>query len=118
MTACSKLGGNEDDLTNFPVIQESLGTSNVLFASANETLWVKIISPEDGAVVDDPEIAITGEAAPGTVLTINDNILYIENDEEYTVRVMLLQGANLIEIIGSNQAGDEVTLYMTVYYEP
>jgi hypothetical protein len=89
-----------------------------LYVSANENLWVEIDSPADGAVVNVPQVEVTGKAAVGTTLTINDDILYIENDEHFSDVLTLVEGENLIEIVGSDADGNEVSLYITVYYEP
>jgi hypothetical protein len=61
---------------------------------------------------------VTGKAAIGTTLTINDDILYIENDEHFSDVLTLVEGENLVEVIGSDADGNEVSLYITVYYEP
>ena len=89
-----------------------------LYVSANANLWVEIDSPADGAVVNAPQLEVTGKAAGGTTLTINDDILYIENDEHFSEVLTLVEGENLIEVIGSDADGNEVSLYITVYYEP
>jgi hypothetical protein len=87
-------------------------------ATFSDNLWVKIDSPVDGAVVNVPEMEMTGTAAIGTTLTINDDILYLESDEHFSDDLVLIEGENLIEIIGSDAYGNEVSIYITVYCEP
>jgi hypothetical protein len=98
--------------------EEPTASPTALYVSANANLWVEIDSPADGAVVNVPQLEVTGKAAVGTTLTINDNILYLENGEHFSDILTLVEGENLVEVIGSDADGNEVSLYITVYYEP
>lgn len=98
--------------------EESTIPPTAIYVSAGEDLWVEIDSPADGAVVTVPQVEVTGKAAVGTTLTINDDILYLENDEHFSDQLNLVEGANLIEVLGSDMVGNEVSLNITVYYEP
>ncbi len=96
----------------------SLTSTAIVVESPDEVLWIKIDYPEDGAVVDASELEIRGSASTGTVITINDDILYVESGEKFSDVIQLDEGANLIEIVASDEIGNEVQLFLTVYYEP
>lgn len=98
--------------------EESIDTPVALEASRADELWMKIDEPQDGAVVNTPQIELKGQATTDTVITINDEILYVESNQEFATMLNLSSGANLYEIIASDIQGNELTLYLTIYYEP
>lgn len=89
-------------------------------ASAPETpgLWLQILSPLDEAVVDTPQVDVIGSAPVGAVISVNDEILIVDSDLQFTLPVTLEEGPNLIEIIASDENGNELSVLLTVTYEP
>ena len=87
-------------------------------STVDGALWVKIDEPLDGAVVNTAQIDLKGHAAVGTTISINDDIQYLESSEEFTTKLNLTTGSNLVEIVASDVQGNEIDLYLTVYYEP
>ena len=81
-------------------------------------LWIKIDEPMNGTTVNTSPIDLKGRAAIGTTISINDDILYLENNEKFTMKLNLVSGSNLFEIDASDAQGNVVTVYLTVYYEP
>jgi hypothetical protein len=96
----------------------ALTSTAIVVESPDEVLWIKIDYPEDGAVVDASELEIRGSASTGTVISINDDILYVESGEKFSDIIQLDESANLIEIVASDDIGNEIQLFLTVYYEP
>lgn len=86
--------------------------------SGNNQLWIKIDQPLDGAVVNSSQIEMKGQAPAGTTISVNDAIVYTESSQDFELTLNLVNGANLFEIIASDVNNNEVTLYLTVYYEP
>lgn len=97
---------------------ENTNTPTTLEASIDDKLWIKIDEPQDGVVVNTPQVELKGHASIDTVITINDEILYLENSQDFTTTLNLSSEANLFEIIASDIHGNELTLYLTVYCEP
>jgi hypothetical protein len=79
---------------------------------------VQVLSPQDGAVVNTPQVQVTGTSSPGSVVSINEVILIVGADGQFTATVPLDEGLNLIEIIASNDSGSETSVELTVTYEP
>lgn len=79
---------------------------------------LQVLSPQDGDVVDVPQITVSGLASPGAVVTVDDQILLAGPDGTFQAEVALDEGPNLIEVIASNDSGSESTVDMTVVYEP
>jgi hypothetical protein len=82
------------------------------------SLTVTVFEPEDGAVVNTDRVKVKGEAPPETVVTINDDILIVEDGGMFESEVGLDEGPNVIEIVASDLDGNEVDFMITVTYEP
>ncbi len=80
-------------------------------------LWIKIISPLDNSTVNTAEVEIKGSAPVETVLTINDEIVLVGSDQQFSAKVVLDEGINEIEILGSDISGNEIFIPLTIYYE-
>jgi hypothetical protein len=93
-------------------------TTPVIATQDNPALWVKILSPEDGATVTTQKLKVTGQAPPETVITINDEIILVPQDASFEVEIILEEGSNLIEVVASDLSGNEIYLPITVIYEP
>ena len=81
-------------------------------------LWLQILSPLDEAVVNTSQVDVTGSAPAGTVVTINDEILIVGSDQQFRTTVSLDDGPNLIEIVASDESGNEMSVLLTIRYEP
>ncbi len=79
---------------------------------------LRVDSPQEDATVNAPQIQVSGMASPGAVVTVNDIILIAGADGRFTATVPLDEGPNLIEVIASNDSGDEKAIELTVIYEP
>ena len=82
------------------------------------TLWLRVLSPPDEAVVNTPQVDIVGSAPAGAVLSVNDDILLVGDDQHFKTTISLDEGPNLIEIIASDDNGSETSIILTVTYEP
>jgi hypothetical protein len=81
-------------------------------------LWLEIVSPANNAVVTTAEIDLKGRAPKGTVITINDDIQISPSSQEFSSRVSLEEGPNVIEIVASDPKGNEVSLFWVINFEP
>lgn len=99
-------------LTEIPVIE---GDPTPLVSGS---LWLQILSPQDEAVVDSPQISIEGRAPAEAVVTINDVILIVDADQQFKTTLTLEEGPNLIEIIASDVQGNQISFAMVVIFEP
>jgi len=82
------------------------------------TLWLQVLSPQDEAVVNTPQVDVIGSAPAGAVISVNDEILIVGDDGQFKTTVSLDEGPNLIEIIASDDNGNETSLILTIIYEP
>lgn len=80
--------------------------------------WLQILAPQDETVANVSQVDVTGSAPAGTVISINDLILIVDSSQQFTTRVPLEEGPNLIEIVASDDNGNELSTLLTVTYEP
>jgi hypothetical protein len=81
-------------------------------------LTLQILAPQDGDSVNTKEIQVRGMTAAGAVVSVNDNVLIAGADGSFETQVTLEEGPNLIEVIASDEAGNETSLDLAVTYEP
>ena len=81
-------------------------------------LWVTILSPQENSTVNTAQITLVGQAAPGTVITFNDEIVVVDQTGEFSVMLSLTEGPNLIEIVASDMEGNEITGEWIATYDP
>lgn len=94
-------------------------TSTVVTApDTSGALWLRVLSPPDEAVVNTPQVDIVGSAPAGAVLSVNDDILLVGDDQHFKTTISLDEGPNLIEIIASDDNGSETSIILAVTYEP
>jgi len=85
-------------------------------------LFLVITQPTDGAQVSASNIGITGKTIPGAVVSVSINdeieIVIAGQDGKFTIAVALEEGPNLIEVVASDQQGNEKFATVTVIYIP
>jgi len=85
-------------------------------------LFLELTQPADGAEVTTNSINVTGKTIPGAVVSASIDeaveIADVEQDGNFSVTVMLEEGPNLIEVIASDQQGNEKSSSIAVIYIP
>jgi Glucodextranase, domain B len=81
-------------------------------------LSFQVTSPLDGDIVNIPQVDVIGSAPSGTVVSVNDDIIVVGENGQFKSIVVLDEGPNLIEIVASDDNGNETDLELTVVYEP
>jgi hypothetical protein len=82
------------------------------------TIWLQLFSPQDEAIVNTPQVEVIGSVPARAVVSVNDDILLVGDDQQFKTTVALDEGPNLIEILASDENGNEASLILTVTYEP
>ncbi|MFN3742498.1 MAG: hypothetical protein ACK4VW_07485 [Anaerolineales bacterium] len=78
----------------------------------------KLLSPQDGEVVDTPSIRLRGFAPPETVITVNEEVFLVGPEGKFEIPLMLEEGPNVIEIVASDLLGNEESVVLVVTYQP
>jgi glucodextranase-like protein len=83
-----------------------------------QPLYLQVTSPQDGDTVNTSQVDVVGSAPTGATVSVNDDIIIVGNNQQFKSTVALDEGPNLIEIIASDDSGNETSLELTVTYEP
>jgi hypothetical protein len=81
------------------------------------SLGLNILSPQNNAVVNQPQINLTGSIDRQAVLSVNSDI-YILSPGNFSLPVTLEEGPNALEIAASDYDGNETDLVLVVTYQP
>src|SRR5215208_2434953 len=118
------LGAQDTDSAS-PVPQHAPPTASVETTPASDatpqpaaSLSLQVTSPLDEAVVNTAQIDVIGSAPAGTVVSVNDEIILVVDDQQFKTTVALDEGLNQIEVVASDVDGNESSLLLTITYEP
>ena len=91
-------------------------------APTQAALVLEITQPGDGAQVSTRDILVSGKTVTGAVVSalIDDTVAIadIDQDGNFSVTVSLEEGPNLIEVVASDQLGNEKSASIVVIYVP
>lgn len=96
-------------------IPQSISTAN---PENLQPFYLRILWPEDGSLVSMPEVELLGEATPGAVISIGDEILLVPPEGVFRQTIHLEEGPNAIEIVASDISGEQQSFILTLVYEP
>lgn len=80
-------------------------------------LSVVITQPVDNSTVHQSPLVISGKADPGTVISLNDEVVLVDDSGVFTSQISLAPGINMIEITASDFQNHQDYSYMTVFLE-
>lgn len=80
-------------------------------------LSVIITKPSDNDVVSTSPVRIEGEANPGTVISLNDALVAVDASHKFSVQIPLQSGLNTIEIVASDEQGNQEYGFLTLSLE-
>ena len=85
-------------------------------------LFLTVTQPLDGEQVTTSSILVGGTTNPGAVVSVlvNDDVMIadVEQNGSFSVTVTLEEGPNFIEVIASDQQGNEKSSTIAVIYIP
>lgn len=79
---------------------------------------IKVTGIEDWMVTSDPKIQIDGTARRASLVTLNDNEIFISKDGDFSIPMILLPGVNMISLYVKDKFGKSDTVEYTVVYQP
>jgi hypothetical protein len=83
-----------------------------------ESLFLEISEPANESVVDEGAIVVRGFTTPDAVVSVDGDVVNIDAQGEFAVALSLEPGANLIEIVASDMAGNQESAMLAVIYIP
>lgn len=85
-------------------------------------LFLEVTQPQDDTQVSTSSILVTGKTIPNAVVSVSvDDKLEMANVDQngdFSVTVDLEEGPNFIEVIASDQQGNEKSMSIAIIYIP
>ena len=110
----AKTGQNN---TTDQLVKNSVGTESATIQDPQ----LVINSPEEDLFTNEAELIVSGSGIPNSfvVILINDveNITNTDESGNFSLKVKLTEGGNLIEINSINEDGKQISKQRTVIYE-
>lgn len=79
---------------------------------------LSVETPLDGETLRASPWLVIGQTQPNALVSVNDVIGFANAEGRFGLRVTLQEGANVLEVIASNAAGEQVHVILTVLYQP
>lgn len=85
---------------------------------STEDFFLEVIEPQDEIVVDTSPTHVSGSACVGATVSVNGELIDVDEQGNFTVMVELEEGPNAIEVIASESQGNEESRILAVIYAP
>ncbi len=79
---------------------------------------LKVFDPADESVVNRALLVVRGQTAVGAVVSVNATLATVDATGAFSAPITLEEGANLIEVVASDYAGNVLTQEILVVFEP
>ena len=79
---------------------------------------IEIVSPKDGATVDERVIEFRGTTEPGATVTSGSYAADVADSGDWSIRLVLREGRNRAYFTATDAAGNSETASITITYEP
>lgn len=76
--------------------------------------YLIVTQPADGSIVTVDKVEVRGSTSPGAVVSVNDKITMADTQGIFAVTISLEEGPNIIEVVTSDEEGNEATTGLTV----
>ena len=110
---------DEDDENDEHDADDEDDESQTSPVAIEEHFFLEIVSPEgDTIFVESPTTVISGLTSVDAVVSVNDDLVDVDESGQFEALVELEEGPNIIEIVASVAGGEEEFVILTVFYLP
>ncbi len=84
-----------------------------------EAFFLKVLSPgEETSFVAVPRATVEGMTRVDAIVSINDDLVTVDETGRFQAEVELEEGPNLVEVVASIASGEELSAVLTIFYMP
>ena len=76
--------------------------------------FLTVTQPADNSIINVDRVKVGGRTIPGAVVSINEEITSADAQGIFAVTITLEEGPNIIEVIASNEEGNEARTSLIV----
>lgn len=80
--------------------------------------FLEVTEPQDESVVSTSPIRVSGSTSPGAEVSINGELIDVDEQGNFAAMVQLEEGPNVIEVIATDYDGNEESCILAVIYTP
>jgi hypothetical protein len=107
--------GNEGEvLLSVEVDQNPDLTAEISSIAPLDSLPLTVSEPKDNSTVTAGQVTVKGQTSPQAIVSVDDQADIAGDDGSFSIAVNLEEGPNLVDIIASNDNGDEVEVLLVV----
>lgn len=100
------------------ILMLGAGCQGAVAPPPEQGFFLEVLEPPDETVVDTNPIRVSGSTSPGAEVSINGELIDIDEDGSFAAMVELEAGPNAIEVIATDYDGHEETCILAVIYTP
>ena len=78
------------------------------------SFFLDVIQPVDNSIVNTDKVEVRGDTRPRAVVSVNEEITSVGSDGIFSVTITIEEGPNIIEVIASDEKGNEAMTILTV----
>ncbi len=108
ITACAPAPG---EITPAPTPEPTPAPTPVGF-------FLKVTEPKDESIVTSSVIPVSGTTSPDAVVSVNSEMVEVDERGNFSTMVTLEEGPNIIEVIASDFEGNKEGSVLAVIYIP
>jgi hypothetical protein len=107
--------GNEGEVLLSVEVDQNPGlTAEISSIAPLDSLPLTVSEPKDNSTVTAGQVMIKGQTSPEAIVSVDDQADIAGDDGSFSIAVNLEDGPNLVDIIASNDNGDEVEVLLVV----
>jgi hypothetical protein len=103
-----------------PSASENGSLSGADQANAESTIFIDIDFPDEGAIVDQDEVKVSGQTSPEAVVVLiypeGETIVTADDQGSFEATALLVGGANEIKVTAYDRQGNRAEALLTVVY--
>jgi hypothetical protein len=81
-------------------------------------LVLQVEEPADESIVNASSITVRGTTTSGAVVSVNGALASVDSNGAFQLTIALDEGPNVIEVVASDDAGNEAYSILSVIYQP
>ena len=80
--------------------------------------FLAVTQPADDSIIDADKVEVRGRTSPDAVVSINGELVEVDEEGNFTMMVVLEEGPNIIEVIASDLEGNQESHTLVIMYVP
>jgi hypothetical protein len=100
------------------VIMVGTGCQGTVAPPPEQDFFLEVLEPQDETVVDTSPIRVSGRTSPRAEVSVNGELIDIDEAGGFVAMVELEEGPNALEIIATDYDGNEERCVLAVIYTP